>query len=157
MENLQLILVTVLITLVSVAVVGSIAYLVAVVRKLKHVVNNHNTVDITNLQQTLHNEVTELHNFTTIEGVFTLLGVVGGYLHSWKINGDHESLLTSPNDLFIVSKVIRKYQNVYYNSSTNDMFVGKLLYDSNEQAKQNIDIWNQHTYIKTIEITHEIY
>ena len=102
-------------------------------------------------------EVTELHNFTTIEGVFTLLGVVGGYLHDWKINGDHESLGTSPNDLFIVSKVIRKYQNVYYNSSTNDMFVGILLYDSNEQAKQNIDIWNQHTYIKTIEITHEIY
>ena len=61
MENLQLILVTVLITLVSVAVVGSIAYLVAVVRKLRQVVNN-NTVDITGLQQSLQNEVTELHN-----------------------------------------------------------------------------------------------
>ena len=61
MENLQLILVTVLITLVSVAVVGSIAYLVAVVRKLRRVVNN-NTVDITNLQNALNNEVQIIHN-----------------------------------------------------------------------------------------------
>ena len=61
MENLQLILVTVLITLVSVAVVGSIAYLVAVVRKLRRVVNN-NTVDITHLQEALHNEVQILNN-----------------------------------------------------------------------------------------------
>jgi hypothetical protein len=61
MENLQLILVTVLITLLSVAVVGSIAYLVAVVRKLKRVVKD-NTVDVTNLQQSLQFEVTELHN-----------------------------------------------------------------------------------------------
>ena len=61
MENLQLILVTVLITLVSVAVVGSIAYLVAVVRKLRRVVNN-NTVDIKNLQNALNNEVQIIHN-----------------------------------------------------------------------------------------------
>ena len=56
MENLQLILVTVLITLLSVAVVGSIAYLVAVVRKLRRVVKD-NVVDITNLQNTLNAEV----------------------------------------------------------------------------------------------------
>lgn len=56
MENLQLILVTVLITLVSVAVVGSIAYLVAVVRKLRRVVKN-NEVDITDLQNALNVEV----------------------------------------------------------------------------------------------------
>lgn len=61
MENLQLILVTVLITLVSGAVVGSIAYLVAVVRKLRRVVNK-NTVDITNLQNALNNEVQIIHN-----------------------------------------------------------------------------------------------
>lgn len=61
MENLQLILVTVLITLLSVAVVGSIAYLVAVVRKLRRVVNK-NTVDITNLQNALNNEVQIIHN-----------------------------------------------------------------------------------------------
>jgi len=61
MENLQLILVTVLITLVSVAVVGSIAYLVAVVRKLRRVVNN-NTVDITHLQNALNNEVQNIDN-----------------------------------------------------------------------------------------------
>jgi nitrate/nitrite-specific signal transduction histidine kinase len=61
MENLQLILVTVLITLVSGAVVGSIAYLVAVVRKLRRVVNN-NTVDIKNLQNALNNEVQIIHN-----------------------------------------------------------------------------------------------
>ena len=56
MENLQLILVTVLITLLSVAVVGSIVYLVAVVRKLRQVVKD-NVVDITNLQNTLNAEV----------------------------------------------------------------------------------------------------
>lgn len=61
MENLQLILVTVLITLLSVAVIGSIAYLVAVVRKLRQVVKD-NTVDITSLQQVIQNEITELHN-----------------------------------------------------------------------------------------------
>jgi len=61
MENLQLILVTVLITLVSGAVVGSIAYLVAVVRKLRRVVNNQ-TVDITNLQNALNNEVQIINN-----------------------------------------------------------------------------------------------
>jgi gas vesicle protein len=61
MENLQLILVTVLITLVSGAVVGSIAYLVAVVRKLRRVVKD-NTVDITHLQTTLNNEVQIIHN-----------------------------------------------------------------------------------------------
>jgi nitrate/nitrite-specific signal transduction histidine kinase len=46
---------------VSVAVVGSIAYLVAVVRKLRRVVNK-NTVDITNLQNALNNEVQIIHN-----------------------------------------------------------------------------------------------
>ena len=61
MENLQLILVTVLITLLSVAVVGSIAYLVVVVRKLRRVVKD-NTVDIKHLQESLHNEVQILNN-----------------------------------------------------------------------------------------------
>ena len=61
MENLQLILVTVLITLVSVAVVGSIAYLVAVVRKLRRVVKQ-NEVDITNLQNALNAEVININN-----------------------------------------------------------------------------------------------
>jgi predicted nucleic acid-binding Zn-ribbon protein len=61
MENLQLILVTVLITLLSVAVVGSIAYLVAVVRKLRRVVKN-NEVDITDLQNSLNGEVQNINN-----------------------------------------------------------------------------------------------
>jgi hypothetical protein len=60
MENLQLILVTVLITLVSVAVVGSIAYLVAVVRKLRRVVKN-NVLDITNLENALNVEIQNVH------------------------------------------------------------------------------------------------
>jgi hypothetical protein len=61
MENLQLILVTVLITLLSVAVVGSIAYLVVVVRKLRQVVKD-NVVDITNLQNALIAEVQNINN-----------------------------------------------------------------------------------------------
>ena len=61
MENLQLILVTVLITLVSVAVVGSIAYLVAVVRKLRRVVKQ-NEVDITDLQNALNGEILNINN-----------------------------------------------------------------------------------------------
>jgi hypothetical protein len=60
MENLQLILVTVLITLLSVAVVGSIAYLVAVVRKLRRVVKN-NVLDITNLESALNVEIQNVH------------------------------------------------------------------------------------------------
>ena len=60
MENLQLILVTVLITLLSVAVVGSIAYLVAVVRKLRRVVKN-NVLDITNLENALNVEIQNVH------------------------------------------------------------------------------------------------
>ncbi len=71
MENLQLILVTVLITLLSVAVVGSIAYLVAVVRKLRRVVKD-NTVDIENLQNTLNNEVQIIHNrFNEFDGLIS--------------------------------------------------------------------------------------
>jgi gas vesicle protein len=75
MENLQLILVTVLITLVSGAVVGSIAYLVAVVRKLRQVVKD-NTVDITNLQNALNSEVQIIHNRfnefdSSMSGVYT--------------------------------------------------------------------------------------
>jgi predicted nucleic acid-binding Zn-ribbon protein len=61
MENLQLILVTVLITLLSVAVVGSIAYLVAVVRKLRLVVKQ-NEVDITDLQNALNGEILNINN-----------------------------------------------------------------------------------------------
>jgi hypothetical protein len=61
MENLQLILVTVLITLLSVAVIGSIAYLVVVVRKLRQVVKD-NVVDITNLQNALIAEVQNINN-----------------------------------------------------------------------------------------------
>jgi uncharacterized protein YoxC len=55
MENLQLIMVTVLITLISGALVGSLIYLGVVVRKLRRTVKD-NVVDITNLQNTL-NEV----------------------------------------------------------------------------------------------------
>lgn len=68
MENLQLILVTVLITLLSVAVVGSIAYLVAVVRKLRRVVKQ-NEVDITDLQNALNGEILNINNrFNEFDG-----------------------------------------------------------------------------------------
>ena len=60
MENLQLIMVTVLITLISGALVGSLIYLGVVVRKLRRTVNN-NVVDITNLQNALNGEVQNVH------------------------------------------------------------------------------------------------
>ena len=60
MENLQLILVTGLITRVSVAVVGSIDYVVAVGRKLRRVVKN-NVLDITNLENALNVEIQNVH------------------------------------------------------------------------------------------------
>ena len=53
MENLQLIMVTVLITLISGALVGSLIYLGVVVRKLRRTVKD-NVVDITNLQNVLN-------------------------------------------------------------------------------------------------------
>jgi uncharacterized membrane-anchored protein YhcB (DUF1043 family) len=56
MENLQLIMVTVLITLISGALVGSLIYLGVVVRKLRRTVKD-NVVDITNLQNALNGEM----------------------------------------------------------------------------------------------------
>ena len=56
MENLQLIMVTVLITLISGALVGSLIYLGVVVRKLRRTVNN-NVLDIKNLENALNGEM----------------------------------------------------------------------------------------------------
>ena len=56
MENLQLIMVTVLITLISGALVGSLIYLGVVVRKLRRTVNN-NVLDIKNLESALNGEM----------------------------------------------------------------------------------------------------
>lgn len=58
MENLQLIMATVLITLISGALVGSLIYLGVVVRKLRRTVKD-NVVDITNLQ---NSEVINIYN-----------------------------------------------------------------------------------------------
>jgi low affinity Fe/Cu permease len=60
MENLQLITATVLITLISGALVGSLIYLGVVVRKLRRTVNN-NVVDITNLQNVLNEEIQNVY------------------------------------------------------------------------------------------------
>jgi sensor domain CHASE-containing protein len=56
MENLQLIMATVLITLISGALVGSLIYLGVVVRKLRRTVNN-NVLDIKNLESALNGEI----------------------------------------------------------------------------------------------------
>lgn len=61
MENLQLIMVTVLITLISGALVGSLIYLGVVVRKLRRTVNN-NVLDITNLENALNAEIKIVHD-----------------------------------------------------------------------------------------------
>jgi predicted PurR-regulated permease PerM len=61
MENLQLIMVTVLITLISAALVGSLIYLGVVVRKLRRTVKD-NVVDITNLQSNLNGEVINIYD-----------------------------------------------------------------------------------------------
>ena len=60
MENLQLIMATVLITLISGALVGSLIYLGVVVRKLRRTVKD-NVVDITNLQNALNGEMQNVH------------------------------------------------------------------------------------------------
>ena len=61
MENLQLIMVTVLITLISGALVGSLIYLGVVVRKLRQTIKE-NVVDIINLQNNLNNEGMNIYN-----------------------------------------------------------------------------------------------
>lgn len=61
MENLQLIMVTVLITLLSATLVGSLIYLGVVVRKLRRTVNN-NVLDIKNLENALNAEVINLQS-----------------------------------------------------------------------------------------------
>ena len=60
MEKLQLIMATVLITLISGALVGSLIYLGVVVRKLRRTVKD-NVVDITNLQNALNGEMQNVH------------------------------------------------------------------------------------------------
>ena len=55
MENLQLITATVLITLISGALVGSLIYLGVVVRKLRRTVNN-NVLDVRSLEDALNKE-----------------------------------------------------------------------------------------------------
>ena len=61
MENLQLIMATVLITLISGALVGSLIYLGVVVRKLRRTVKD-NVVDITNLQNNLNGDVINIYD-----------------------------------------------------------------------------------------------
>lgn len=61
MENLQLIMVTVLITLISGALVGSLIYLGVVVRKLRQTVKD-NVLDIKNLENNLNNEGMNIYN-----------------------------------------------------------------------------------------------
>jgi hypothetical protein len=61
MENLQLIMATVLITLISGALVGSLIYLGVVVRKLRRTVKD-NVVDITNLQNNLSGDVINIYD-----------------------------------------------------------------------------------------------
>ncbi len=56
MENLQLITATVLITLISGALVGSLIYLGVVVRKLRRTVNN-NELDVRSLEDALNVEM----------------------------------------------------------------------------------------------------
>ena len=61
MENLQLIMVTVLITLISGALVGSLIYLGVVVRKLRRTVDK-NVLDIKNLENALNEEAQNIYN-----------------------------------------------------------------------------------------------
>jgi len=61
MENLQLIMATVLITLISGALVGSLIYLGVVVRKLRRTVKD-NVLDIKNLENVLNVEIQNIHN-----------------------------------------------------------------------------------------------
>jgi len=60
MENLQLIMATVLITLISGALVGYLIYLGVVVRKLRRTVNN-NVLGIKNLESALNGEMQNVH------------------------------------------------------------------------------------------------
>jgi len=99
-------------------------------------------------------QVTELHQFKTLDGVYTLVGVIDGKLYAWDENGVWDRTGKTTNDLFIVPKVIRKYQNVYYNPKENEMWVGGQLHNT-EKAAVNAIGQNEY-YIKTIEITHEI-
>ena len=66
MENLQLITATVLITLISGALVGSLIYLGVVVRKLRRTVNN-NVLDVRSLEDALNVEMQNAHG--RIDGI----------------------------------------------------------------------------------------
>ena len=61
MENLQLIMATVLITLISGALVGSLIYFGVVVRKLRRTVKD-NVLDIKNLENALNGEAQSIQS-----------------------------------------------------------------------------------------------
>ena len=98
--------------------------------------------------------VTEIHQFKTKRGNRTLVGVIDGCLYEWSEDGVFCGDGKTNNDLFILPKVIRRYQNIYYGSKDNKMWVGGKLYNTEQEALSSVG--QSEYYIKTIEITHEI-
>ena len=107
MENLQLIMVTVLITLISGALVGSLIYLGAVVRNLRRTVNN-NVLDIKNLESALNGEMQNVQS--TISNVRNDLEI-------------HYNILSVGNSE-LEKKIDSRYDKLYdgYNKEVSNVY-----------------------------------
>jgi hypothetical protein len=103
-------------------------------------------------------KVTELHFFKNSDDSQPLLGMLEGDrdIFSWGINGKYNSPNVASFDLFMETKVIKGYVNVYEHESYNTIrLVTSSVYESMDIAKQNTNVNSQYPYIKTIEITNK--
>ena len=133
MENLQLIMVTVLITLISGALVGSLIYLGVVVRKLRRTVKD-NVVDITNLQNALNGEMQNVHGRIDIVSKETddkLKELSDCWNHNSsemdrKIDSRYDKLSSNMSNDYsnLIRKVnnATKFQNLFLIKSSNSFF-----------------------------------
>ncbi len=97
-------------------------------------------------------KVTQLHLFD-VSSSYCLCGVVDGEIRSFTKKGYH-SLLKSKDasdyDLFMDSINLEKWINVYKDRCSGELFVGQKIYNSEQDARNNV--WNDMDYFNTIEI-----
>jgi hypothetical protein len=97
-------------------------------------------------------KVTEIHHLVTASsGNNKLIAVIGGSVYGYNINGEYNSKINSACDLFMDEIVIEKYVNVYYNSITEELWIG-VTFPTYQKA---IDSKAAEDYLKTIKINNK--
>jgi hypothetical protein len=100
-------------------------------------------------------KVTQL-TLLDVKSKYSLIGVIDESFETFTDEGVYDvDRVATDTDLFMETKVIKGYVNVYEHVSDNRL-VTSYVYESMDIAKQNISVMSQYTYLKTIEITNEI-